>query len=108
MEGDSGIMFGRKLVFMSEMYSPRAHIRWGSVSIRASCLREETSFSRWFGTLERVGQVRMACWNDSGSVPQRGQDVLEFSSNEEGWGGPGSFCWLAFGESSLRQISRSP
>ena len=64
----SAIMSGGKPVFLFVMYSPRAHIRWGSVHRVASCPREETSFSRRSRSLVRVGQVRMARWNVSGPV----------------------------------------
>jgi len=69
----SGSMSGRKPGFVSVMYSPRARMRVGSDHIGASCAREETSFSRRFRTRVRAGQVRTACWMDSGPVSQRGQ-----------------------------------
>jgi len=78
-------MSGGKPVFVSVMYSPRARMRVGSDHIGASCAREETSFSRRFRTHVRAGQVRTACWKDSGPVPQRGQVGSEFSSDQEGW-----------------------
>jgi len=81
----SGIMSGGKPFLVSEMYSSKGRMRWGSVHIRASCLREETTSSLRSRTLERAGQVRMACSKDSGPVPQRGQDVSGFLSNYEGW-----------------------
>jgi len=78
-------MSGGKPVFVSVMYSPRARMRRGSDYIVASCAREETSFSRRSRTRVRAGQVRMACWKDSGPVPHRGQVGSGFSSNHEGW-----------------------
>jgi len=78
-------MSGGKPVLVSEMYSPRARIRWGSDHKAASCPRVETSFSRRSRSLARVGQVRMAWWKVSGSVPQRGQVGFGLSSNQEGW-----------------------
>ena len=51
----------------------------------ASCPREETSFSRRSWPLAWAGLVRMACWNVSGSVPQRGQVRFGSSWNPEGW-----------------------
>jgi len=74
-------MSGEKPVFVSVMYSPRARMRRGSVHKVASHPREETSFSRRLLTLAQAGQVRMACWNDSGALPQRGQVRSGFSSN---------------------------
>jgi len=67
---------GGKPVFVSEMDSPRARMRSGSVHSAASCPREETSFSSRFLASDRSGQARMACWKDSGSIPHRGQGVL--------------------------------
>jgi len=78
-------MSGGKPVFVSVMYSPSARMRRESDNTVASCAREETSFSRRPQTRERAGQVRMACWKDSGSVPHRGQVGSGFSSNHEGW-----------------------
>jgi len=78
-------MSGGKPVFVSEMYSPRARMSSGSVHSAASCPREETSFSSRFLDSDRAGQARMACWKDSGSIPHQGQDVVGFSSNQEGW-----------------------
>jgi len=74
-----------KPVFVSVMYSPKAGIRRGSDHIVASCPREETSFSRRSRTLARAGQVRMACWKDSGPFSQREQVGSGFSLNHEGW-----------------------
>jgi len=82
-EGKKSVfMSSTKPVFVSVMYWPRARLRWGSVHSMTSCLREETSFSRRSQTLVRAGQVRMACWKDSGSIPQRGQHGPGFSSNQ--------------------------
>jgi len=78
-------MSGGKPVFVSVMYSPSARMRRGSDHIVASCAREETSFSRRSRTRVRAGQVRMACWKDSGPFPHRGQVGSGFSSNDEGW-----------------------
>jgi len=78
-------MAGGKPVFVVVMASPRAGIRWGSVHMLSSCPREETSFSRRSRSLARAGQERMACWNVSGSILQRGQVRLGFSSDHEGW-----------------------
>jgi len=81
----SGSMSGGKLVFVSVMYSPSPRMRWGSDQIVASCPREKISFSKSSRTRVRAGQVRMACWKDSGPVPHRGQVGSGFSSNHEGW-----------------------
>jgi len=78
-------MSGGKPVFVSVMYSPRACMRRGSDHIVASCAREETSFSRRSRARVRAGQVRMACWKDSGPVLHRGQVGSGFSSNHAGW-----------------------
>ena len=78
-------MSGGKPVLVTVMYSPRARMRWGSVHSGESCPREETTFGRRSRTHERAGQVSMAGWKDSGSVPQRGQVVSGFLSNQEGW-----------------------
>jgi len=78
-------MSGGKPVFVSVMYSPKGRKRWGSVHSVASRPREETSFSWRSRTLARAGQVRMACWNVSGSVLQLGQVGSGFSWNQEGW-----------------------
>jgi len=78
-------MSGGKPVFVSVMYSSKARTSWGSDHIAASCPREETSFSRRSQTRVRAGQLRMACWKDSGSVPQRGQVRSGSSSDHEGW-----------------------
>jgi len=78
------IMSGGKLVFVPVMYSPGARIRWGLDHNVAPCSREETSFSMSSRSLTRAGQVRMACWNVSRSVPQRGQVRFGFSLNQEG------------------------
>jgi len=67
------------------MYSPSARVRWGLDHIVASCSREETSFSKLSRTHARAGQVRMACWKDSGPVSHRGQVGSGFSSNHEEW-----------------------
>ena len=56
-----GIMSGGEPVFVSEMYSPKARMRWGSVHNVALRPREESSFGRRSRTLVRAGQVRMAC-----------------------------------------------
>jgi len=66
-------MAGGKPVFVFVMYSPRARMRMGSDHIVPSPTREETSFSRSSRTRVRAGQVRMACWKDSGPVLHRGQ-----------------------------------
>jgi len=58
---------------VSEMYSPRGRKRLGLVQSAASCLREETSFSKRCLTPDRAGQVRMVCWKDSGRGPNREQ-----------------------------------
>jgi len=79
-----GVMSGGKPVLVSVMYSPKAGIRWGSDHKAASCPREVTSFSRRSRTLARAGQERMAWWEVSGSVPQRGQVGFGSSSNQEG------------------------
>jgi len=81
----SGSMSGGKPVFVCVMYSPRARMRVWSDHIGGSCAREETSFSRRFRTRVRAGQVRTACWKDSGPVSQRGQVGSGFSSDQEGW-----------------------
>jgi len=81
----SGSMSGGKPLFVSVMYSPRARMRVGSDHIGASCATEETSFSRRFRARVRAGQVRTACWKDSGQVSQRGQVGSEFSSDQGGW-----------------------
>ena len=81
----SGSMSGGKPVFVSVMYSPKARMSLGSDHIGASCAREETSFSRRFRAPVRAGQVRTACWKDSGPVWQRGQVGSGFSSDQEGW-----------------------
>ena len=78
-------MSGGKPVLVSVMYSPRARIRWGSDNKVASSPREEPSFSRRSRSLGQAGQVSMACWNVSGSVPQRGQVRFGSSLNQEGW-----------------------
>jgi len=78
-------MSGGKPVFVLVMYSPRARISWGSDQRAASCPREETSFSRRSRSHVRAGQGRMACWKDSGLVPQRGQVRSGSSSDQEGW-----------------------
>jgi len=65
-------MSGGKPVFVSDMYSPEARMRWGSVQSTALCPMEMTSFSRRFQGLTRAGQVRIASWKDSGPVPHRG------------------------------------
>ena len=88
MEGGglwSGSLSGGKPVLVSVMYSPSARLRWGLDQIIASCQREETSFSRTSQTHVRAGQVRIACWKDSGPVWYRGQVGSGFSSNHEGW-----------------------
>ena len=81
----SGSMSGGKPVLVSVMYSPRARRRVGWDHIGASCAREETSFSRRFRACVRAGQVRTACWKDSGPVSQRGQVGSGLSSDQEGW-----------------------
>jgi len=81
----SGSMSGGKPVLVSVMYSPKARMRVGSDHIAASCAREETSFSRRFRARVRAGQVRSACWKDSGPVSQRGQVGSGLSSDQEGW-----------------------
>jgi len=78
-------MSGGKTVFVSVMYSPSARMSGGSDHIVASCASEETSFRRRPPTRVRAGQVRMACWKDSGPVPHRGQVRSRFSLNHEGW-----------------------
>jgi len=60
-------------------------MRMGSDHIVGSCATEETSFSGRFRTHVRAGQVRMACWKDSGPVSHRGQVGSGFSSAQEGW-----------------------
>jgi len=79
----SGVMSGGKPVLVSVMYSPKAHMRRGSVHRLGSGPREETSFSRRSRTLVSAGQVRMACVKVSGSVPYRGQVGFGLSSNHE-------------------------
>jgi len=81
----SGIMSGGKPVLVFVMYSLKARTRRGSDHRVASCPSEETCFSRRSRSLDRAGQVRIACWNVSGSVSQRGQVRLGSSSNQEGW-----------------------
>jgi len=78
-------MSGEKLVFVSVMYSPGARMRWGSVHNVASRQWEETSSSGALRTLAGVGQVRMACWNDSGSDPHWRQVGFGFLSNQKRW-----------------------
>jgi len=51
----------------------------------ASCPREETSVSRSSRTHVWAGQVRMACWKDSGPVSHRRRVWSGLSSNHEGW-----------------------
>jgi len=77
-------MAGRRPVLVPEMCWPKARMRWGVVHRGASGPREETSCCRRSQVPERAGQVRMACLKDSGSFPQRGQDVLGFLLNQEG------------------------
>jgi len=79
----SRVMSGGQPDFVSEMYSPRARIRLGSDQSVASCLREETFFSRRFLTPNRARQVRMACWKDSGPIPHPGQVASRSLSNQE-------------------------
>jgi len=81
----SGSMSGGKPVFVSVMYLPKACMRWGLDHIATSCPREERAFSRPSRTRVRAGQVRMACWKDSGPVSHRGQVRSGFSSNHKGW-----------------------
>jgi len=81
----SGIMSGGKPVFVFPIYLPRAGMSRGSDDRAASCPRDETSFSRRSRTLVWAGQVRMACWNVSGSVSYRGQVRVGSSLNQEGW-----------------------
>jgi len=64
-----GGVSGGKPVFVVMIYSPKARMRRGSVHRSASGPREETSSSKRSRTLFLVGQVRMACMKDSGSVP---------------------------------------
>jgi len=78
-------MSGGKPVFVSVIYWPSARMRRGSDHIVASCAREQTSLSRRPRTRVRAGQVRMACWKDSGPVSHRGQVGSGFSSTHEGW-----------------------
>ena len=78
-------MSGGKLVFVSEMYSPGACMRSGSVQSVVPCSMEEGSFSRRSLARDRAGQARMACWKDSGRFPHRGQVVSGLSSNQESW-----------------------
>jgi len=78
-------MSGGKPVFVSVMYMPKAGIRWGSVHRVESCPREVTSFSGMSRAYGRAGQLSIACWNDSGAVPQPGQVKSGFSLNQEGW-----------------------
>ena len=63
-------MSSGKPVLVSEMYWPRARIRRGADDRGVPDLKEETSCSRRFWALERVGQLRMACLQDSCSVLQ--------------------------------------
>jgi len=79
------VMSGGKPVFVSEMYSPRAGLRPSLVHSGASCPREETPFSKRSLAPDRAGQVRRACWKDSGPIPPPGQVGLGFSANQEGW-----------------------
>jgi len=78
-------MSGGKPVFVSMMYSPSARMKRGSDHIVGSCAREEASFSRSPRTRVRAGQVRMACWKDSGPVLHRRQVGSGFSSNHKRW-----------------------
>jgi len=78
-------MSGGKPLFVSVMYSPSARLRSGSDHIVVSCASEETSFSRSSRTRVRAGQVRLACWKDSGPVSHRGQVGSGSLSNHEGW-----------------------
>jgi len=80
-----GGMSRGKPVLVSVMFSRKARKRWGSVHSMAPRPREETSSSRRSQTLARVGPVRIACWNVSGSVSQRGEVGSGFSLNLEGW-----------------------
>ena len=84
MGKQSGTMSGGKPVLVSVMYSARARIMWGSVDSVASRPREETAFNRRFRALVQAGQVRMACWNDSGSISQQGHVMSGSSLNQEG------------------------
>jgi len=78
-----GSMSGGKPDFISVLYSPKARMRSGSDHIVTSCPREETPGSRLSRTRVQAGQVRMACWKDSGPVPHRGQVGSGFSSDHE-------------------------
>jgi len=78
-------MSGGKPVFVVVMYSPSARMRRGSDHVVASCAREETSFSRRSRGSSRAEQLRMACWKDSGPIPQCGQVGSGSSSDHEGW-----------------------
>ena len=73
-----------KPLFDSVMYSPKARTRSDLNHIPASCPREKTSSCRRSQTCARVGQVRMACWKDSGPILHRGEVSSGFSSNHEG------------------------
>ena len=70
-----GVTSGGKPGFVCEMYWPRACTRLGSVYRGASCPREETQFSSKSRSLAQAEQIRMTGSNDSGSVPQWGQDI---------------------------------
>jgi len=73
-----------KPVGVSVIYSPSARLRRGSDHVFASCTREETSFSRTSRFRLRAGQVRIACWKDSGLVSHGGQVGSGSSSDHEG------------------------
>jgi len=81
----SGIMSEGKPALVSMMSSPEAGIRWCSGPSVASHPRVETSCSRRSQALVGAGQVRMARWNDCGSILQGGQVVSGSLSNQELW-----------------------
>jgi len=74
-----------KPVFVSVIYSASARMRMGWDHVVASCAREGTSFSRRSRTRLRAGQVRMACWKDSGPMSNRGQVASGSSLDHEEW-----------------------
>jgi len=81
----TNVHFRRKPVLVLVMYWRRAFMRGGSVHMGLSTSTLSTSFERRFRACEQAGQGRMPCWNVPWSVPHRGQVVLGFSSNQEGW-----------------------
>jgi len=103
----SKVMSGGKPVFVSEMYSPSGHMRLGSDQSAALCLPEETFFSTSLLAPDRAGQVRMACWKDSGPILHWDMLCRGFRRTRRG-GLPGGFSLLASGGFFLPQTSPNP